>query len=280
MKMLEAEASAVETVQMTVIGSEEVAIIVEPFDYSALDETQQALILEQRNLIQVHVRQECLHIIEIGRALLTIKESLPHGQFGKWLRAEFGWSDRTARNYMNAAKEFGDKTEIVADLEPTALYALAAKSTPEDIREEFLEKIEAGIPLQAADVRSAVAEAKSDTTETSLETSRSSDTGAGRLGKRNSSKEDSDPGFDLLNGLLNGLQKFADNRAPEGLVDAVVFVITDRHANSAWTSCASSLANWAAVFSEATTKIEQMAEHSEASNDEVTALIADKGAEA
>jgi hypothetical protein len=33
-------------------------------------------------------------IIEVGAALKDIKDRLPHGQFGKWLHAEFGMRER------------------------------------------------------------------------------------------------------------------------------------------------------------------------------------------
>src|SRR5436309_212642 len=42
-------------------------------------------------------------IVDVGTALARIKERLPHGQFGKWLSAEFGLTERTAQNYMAAA---------------------------------------------------------------------------------------------------------------------------------------------------------------------------------
>ncbi len=63
-----------------------------------------------------------------------MKEALPHGGFGPWLRAEFGWTERTARNFMIVAERFGPKTEIISDLciDPTAAYLLAAPSAPEE----------------------------------------------------------------------------------------------------------------------------------------------------
>jgi len=42
--------------------------------------------------------------IQIGCELLKIKALLPHGHFGTWLAAEFGWSDRQARRFMEAAR--------------------------------------------------------------------------------------------------------------------------------------------------------------------------------
>src|SRR4051812_12481771 len=55
-------------------------------------------------------------MLEIGRDLLEMKELLGHGQFLAWLHAEFGRIDRTAENYMQAARCFGDKPEIISHL--------------------------------------------------------------------------------------------------------------------------------------------------------------------
>lgn len=78
-------------------------------------------------------------IIEIGQKLVEVKAALGHGKFGDWLRAEFGWSDQTALNFMNVARRFG---EIPNGLEfaPRALYLLSSPSTPTEAREEALER--------------------------------------------------------------------------------------------------------------------------------------------
>jgi hypothetical protein len=43
-------------------------------------------------------------VVKIGQELLGVKESLPHGQFLPWLRAEFGWVERTAYNVSVAER--------------------------------------------------------------------------------------------------------------------------------------------------------------------------------
>ena len=52
------------------------------------------------------VKKTVEDIIEIGSDLLGVKEALEHGHFGPWLKAEFGWSERTAQNFMNVAEKF------------------------------------------------------------------------------------------------------------------------------------------------------------------------------
>lgn len=77
--------------------------------------------------------------IEIGRALLKVKAEVGHGRFGSWLKSEVRYTDRTAQNYMNVARSFGDKPAIVSKLPKTITYKLA--SMPDDKRNEIVGKI-------------------------------------------------------------------------------------------------------------------------------------------
>lgn len=81
--------------------------------------------------------------IETGADLLKIKDKLEFGLFGKWLRAEFGWSPRTAENFMNAARLY-EIDETVSDLPATAVYKLSAPSTPARVRDEIIADFKAG----------------------------------------------------------------------------------------------------------------------------------------
>jgi DUF3102 family protein len=83
-------------------------------------------------------------LIRMGMTLHGAKAHLPHGQFGAWLKAEFDMSERSAENYMSVAQAFGSKSETVADLPPTLLYKLAARSSPQQIREKVVADLEAG----------------------------------------------------------------------------------------------------------------------------------------
>ncbi|MEY9782287.1 hypothetical protein [Sinorhizobium fredii] len=62
-------------------------------------------------------------------------------------------AERTARNFISVATRFGDKTAIVADLQPTVVYALAAPSTPDDVVEEVTERASNGETFTAADIK-------------------------------------------------------------------------------------------------------------------------------
>ena len=82
-------------------------------------------------------------IIEIGRDLIAVKDRLPHGDFMRWMEAEFGMTDRTDRNFMRVADRFPGKSETVSDLTATVLYALAAPSTPDEVVADAVERADA-----------------------------------------------------------------------------------------------------------------------------------------
>jgi hypothetical protein len=78
--------------------------------------------------------------IEIGCRLAACKAELGHGNWLPWLDREFGWSDRTALNFMRVY-EMVTKSEKFSDLSlpVSSLYLLAAPSTPEEARQAVIE---------------------------------------------------------------------------------------------------------------------------------------------
>lgn len=96
--------------------------------------------------------------VEIGREFITIKAKLPHGEFGKWIAAEFRMTDRTAQNYMNAAAAVNGNA-VLAVLPDKALYLLGAKNTHIGVVEKVVKAIEAGhvpaVRVIEADVQAA-----------------------------------------------------------------------------------------------------------------------------
>ncbi len=130
------------------------------FSYAALPREDEAVVREAAERIKLRLRRTAEDIIEIGKDLIAVKERLPHGQFLPWLREEFDMSEHTARRFMGVAREYGDKTRIVRDLEPTALYELAAPSTPQAVRDQVEELIVDGQKVTVADIRRMKQEAK------------------------------------------------------------------------------------------------------------------------
>ncbi len=137
-------------------------LVVIGFNYDLLETKVAEKVRSSADRIRQKVKKTLEDIIEVGKDLLAVKEALPHGQFGPWLRAEFGWGDRMAQNFMAVAESFGPKTEIIADLaiQPTAAYLLAAPSAPNEARQAALERAEAGEQITTAVAREILAETR------------------------------------------------------------------------------------------------------------------------
>jgi hypothetical protein len=129
----------------------ELVVVEQRFDYSPLEAKTAEKVQASAERIRETVKRTIEDIIAVGSELLSVKEALPHGQFGPWLRAEFGWTERTARNFMAVAEQFGPKTEMISDLqiEPTAAYLLAAPSAPDEARQAAVELAESGKRITA-----------------------------------------------------------------------------------------------------------------------------------
>ena len=96
-------------------------------------------------------------VVEIGRRLTECKEIVGHGRWLGWLNAEFGWSDRTALNFMRVYA-MATKSENFSDLNlpVSALYLLAAPSTPGTAQTAIFDRAKAGDVIKIADVKKAI----------------------------------------------------------------------------------------------------------------------------
>ena len=82
--------------------------------------------------IQQLGRRAVRDVVEIGRRLTDAKHQLGHGKFLCWIATEFGWSDKTAERFMSVhalAGKFDNLSNL--ELPLSALYLLAAPSTPD-----------------------------------------------------------------------------------------------------------------------------------------------------
>lgn len=122
------------------------------FNYDTVPEPVAVQAREAAQRIKLRLRRSAEDIIEIGRDLLAVKDRIGHGNFLAWLDAEFSMAERTARKFMEVAKVYGSKSAQYADLQPQALYELAAPKTPLEVREEIERMIEAGEVVTKATV--------------------------------------------------------------------------------------------------------------------------------
>lgn len=114
------------------------------FDYSQLDTETRIVVQQRTEEIKVLVRRSAQDIIDIGSKLIDVKARLGHGNFGGWLDSEFGWTDRTARQFMSVSEKFKTENFSVLEIGASALYLLASPSTPETARAEAIERAQSG----------------------------------------------------------------------------------------------------------------------------------------
>lgn len=126
------------------------------FDYTALPADVGAEAKAAAASIKEHMRGA---IIDVGIDLIRIKDRLPHGEFGKWLKAEFRMTKRSAQRYMSAAA-LARKCDTVSDLRPKTIYLLAAPSTPQPVQQVVLDRLNNGERIEDETICEMVAEAK------------------------------------------------------------------------------------------------------------------------
>lgn len=91
-------------------------------------------ILQRKNDIAIN-------ILEIGDRLIIAKEILKHGEWSVWLEHNVMFTDRTARNYMKAARAFPEeKRKSISDLNGTKILLLS--ELPDNTRDEFIDEMD------------------------------------------------------------------------------------------------------------------------------------------
>ena len=101
------------------------------------------------------------NVIKIGRRLIAIKDRLAHGEWLPLLERELGWNEQTALNFMRVAEMA--ETKNFLDLDPipvSALYMLAAPSTPPKAVERVIARSRRGEALKTADIKQEIAKTK------------------------------------------------------------------------------------------------------------------------
>jgi vacuolar-type H+-ATPase subunit I/STV1 len=122
------------------------------FDYSNLPGETAGDVRAATERIKLRMKRTAEDIVAIGQDLLEVKQVLGHGRFLEWIEFEFEMKERTAQNFMRVAETFGGKSAKFADLKPSVLYALAAPSTPEPVREQVIEKATNGERVSVKEV--------------------------------------------------------------------------------------------------------------------------------
>jgi hypothetical protein len=122
--------------------------------------TNDEFLREAAARIRQRMARTAKDIVEIGRELIAVRDRVGRGNFLPWIAREFGMSDQTAYRFIHVAKNMADQIPHGVEFPPAVLYALAAPSTPEEVRTEITERAAAGETVTLADVQSSVEAAK------------------------------------------------------------------------------------------------------------------------
>jgi hypothetical protein len=135
----------------------------ELFDYGALAPPLARSLQERAERITRRERRVVEDILANGKEFAEAREELRRckdGGFEGWYTYH-GWKRGTVYNYLQVWEQFGDLPNLGSlAIDPSALYLLAAPSTPEAAREEALARAEAGEPVSYSAAQEIVAGAK------------------------------------------------------------------------------------------------------------------------
>src|SRR5262245_24959596 len=115
------------------------------FDYASLDAETRIVVQQRAGEIKGIAKRMAADVVEIGEKLADVKQRLgANGCFNDWLSAELGWSPRTAHNFIGVWRRFGSANFAIENVAVSALYALAAPSTPTEAIDEVKQIADSG----------------------------------------------------------------------------------------------------------------------------------------
>lgn len=131
------------------------------FDYDILESEQRSIVRQKTKEIKERLKRSAQDIWEIGQKLFEVRSQLAYGHFEKWLKAEFGWSRRTAYNFIKVFEAFPERATVAqVSIAASALYQLSSPSTSREVREEFIKRAKDGEKVTREDIRRALKQEK------------------------------------------------------------------------------------------------------------------------
>jgi hypothetical protein len=126
----------------------------EEFDYARLisDPAARDWAESAAGFITFGLGQAVVKVLEAGNLLIEAKARLPHGEYLPWVQQACGLKPQYATKLIKAAEwanvAHAQHLEVITDT--TTLFLLSADTTPEEVREWFMERCAAGeVPSRA-----------------------------------------------------------------------------------------------------------------------------------
>lgn len=117
------------------------------FAYTALDAETRIVVQQEDKEFDRNVADAGTNFLRACHNIKRIHDALRYKRpgFGEYIASKPGLSERTAYRMIDVAKMFANLANIEAG--PSALYLLAAPSTPEEARRDLLTRAEQGEPI-------------------------------------------------------------------------------------------------------------------------------------
>jgi hypothetical protein len=113
------------------------------FNYQELDEQTELFVREKTQQLKTLIKRTTQDILDIGKYLSEIKQTLEHGQFTAWVKAELDFSYESAWRFMSTYEKF--KNFNLKDLNFSHVTALYELSDPEIPQVELNQLVEASV---------------------------------------------------------------------------------------------------------------------------------------
>jgi hypothetical protein len=124
------------------------AVAVVTFDYEGIDKDTKGKLTYLAGQIRKSAKGHITHALEMGEHIHEANDALAHagceGRFSEWVKAECGFSRKTAYNYMNAFARFGGNCESLTQFTAEAVYLLAGDDVPDGAIKEALKMADKG----------------------------------------------------------------------------------------------------------------------------------------
>jgi hypothetical protein len=107
------------------------------YDYEQLDPEVRAVAMHAACTVKLCAAMTVAAALTTGEQLAVAKGRIPAGRWLDWLKTEFEWTDRTARNYMSVHQLFREDRKSISDFSNISLdaaYLLTQKAIPNEIK--------------------------------------------------------------------------------------------------------------------------------------------------
>jgi len=108
------------------------------FDFEQIPEEKRPFVLQKTAETQWLLKRSSDDIFKIGKNLLDVKATLPHGMFQKWIKSEFGMSYTSANRFMIITRKLETKSPTMGDLGMGMNDLLELASAPDEVIDQVV----------------------------------------------------------------------------------------------------------------------------------------------